>query len=123
MARILIVDDEPEIAMLTRMMLEKEGHEIDEVKNGKACLDRLKEEKYDLILLDVMMHGGIDGWEVCERIKADEKTKNIPVVMFTVRTSTDSVERGRESGADAQIGKPFGIGDILGTVEKVLKGR
>lgn len=122
MARILIVDDEPKIAMLARMILEKEGYEVDEVENGKACLDRLKEEKYDLVLLDVMMPKGINGWEVCRKIKTDEKTKDTPVVMFTVRTSDDSLEKGIRAGADAQIDKPFGKEEIRETVVRVLKG-
>lgn len=121
MARILIVDDEPEIVMLAKIMLKREGHEIDEARDGNECLKKLKKEKYDLILLDVMMPGD-DGWEVCEKIKADEKTKGMPVVLFTVRTSDDSIERGKEAGAAAQINKPFGIEELMGTVEKVLKG-
>lgn len=122
MARILIVDDEPDIVMIAKDMLERVGHETDEVENGEECLKKLKKEKFDLVLLDVMMPGD-NGWEVCRKIRADEKTRDIPVVMFTVRTSADSVAKGREVGADAQIDKPFGIDDLIGTVENVLKGR
>ena len=122
MARILIVDDEPEIVMLAEMMLKKEGHETDNASGGSECLEKLKKEKYDLLLLDVMMPKGIDGWEVCEKVKADEKTKDMPVVMFTVRTSDDSMLKGRECGAAAQVNKPFGIEELTGTISKVLKG-
>ncbi len=122
MARILIVDDEPDVLMVAETMLEHAGYETDVAKNGEECLEKLKEEKYDLILLDVMMPGD-NGWEVCRKIKADEKTEDISVVMFTVRTSANSVAKGRECGADAQIDKPFGIDDLIGTVENVLKGR
>jgi DNA-binding response OmpR family regulator len=121
MARILIVDDEPDIVMIAKITLEELGHETHVAGNGEECLKKLKEEKFDLILLDVMMPDD-SGWEVCRKIKADEKTKDIPVVMFTVRTSNESVAKGRECGGDAQIDKPFRIDDLIGTVEKVLKG-
>jgi CheY-like chemotaxis protein len=121
MSRILIVDDEPDIVMIAKHVLEKAGHETGEARNGRECLKKLEKEKFDLILLDVMMPGD-NGWEVCRKIKADEKTKGIPIVMFTVRTSLDSVAKGEECGATAQINKPFERGDILSTVEKVLKG-
>jgi len=122
MARILIVDDEPEIVMLAKMMLETAGYDTDEARNGEECLKKLKKEKYDLVLLDVMMPEGIDGWEVCRRIKSEEKTKDTPVVMFTVCTSDESVARGKEAGADGQINKPFGKNEFLDAVEKALKG-
>ena len=122
MARILIVDDEPDITTLARIMLEKNGHEIDKAGDGKECLEILKTEKYDLILLDVMMPKGIDGWEVCRKIKANEKTKDTLVVMFTVRTSDESRDIGIRAGADGQINKPFGKEEIRATVDRVLEG-
>ncbi len=122
MSRILIVDDEPEIRMLTNIMLKREGHEIDEAESGEACLEKLKKETYDLILLDVMMPGGIDGWKVCEKIKADEKTKDTPVLLFTVRTERQDVENGKTAGADGQIDKPFGKEELVEAVDKILKG-
>lgn len=121
MTRILIVDDEPEIRMLARMMLNSEGYDIDEVKSGEDCLKILKKETYDLILLDVMMPGGIDGLEVCKRIKENEKTRDITVVMFTVRTELNAIKNGKEAGADGQIDKPFGRAEFIEAVAKALK--
>jgi CheY-like chemotaxis protein len=123
MARILVVDDEPDVLLVTRIMLKRDGHEIDEARDGTECLEKLKKEKYDLILLDVMLPGGMNGWKVCEKIKANGRTKNTPVVMFTVRTGEDDVKRGRRAGADAQIDKPFGEKEFRSIVAKVLKGR
>ena len=120
MTEILIVDDEPEMVMVARAMLEKAGYGTDDAWNGEECLERLKEKKYDLILLDVMMPGD-DGWEVCRKIKADDKTKDIPIVMFTVRTSSDSVKKGRECGAAAQVNKPFDGTELIDTVKDVLE--
>lgn len=122
MTRIMVVDDEPEIRLLTRMMLEKEGYEVIEAGNGAECMDKLKEVKPNLILLDVMMPGD-DGWVVCRKIKNDEKTKKIPVVTFTVRTSEDSVKTSFKCGADAQINKPFKRGELIRVVREVEHGR
>ncbi|MFQ5816237.1 MAG: PleD family two-component system response regulator, partial [Candidatus Hydrothermarchaeaceae archaeon] len=119
MSRIMIVDDEPNIMVLTRKMLEKKGYEVSEAKSGEECLKRLKQEKPDLILLDVMLRGE-DGWEICKKIKSAEETKGIPVVMFTIRGSEDSVEKSMECGADAHISKPFDMEDLQDTVERLL---
>jgi CheY-like chemotaxis protein len=121
MARILIVDDEPEIVVLTKMMLEKEDHEVSVAKDSAECFEKLKVERPDLILLDIMMPGGDDGWKTCRKIKTDEKTRDIPVAMFTVRTSEDSVEKSYQCGADTQINKPFGKEELLDTVENLIK--
>ncbi len=97
------------------------SHEVVEAKNGRACLKILEEDMPDLILLDVMMTGE-DGWEVCRKIKEDEKTKAIPVVMFTVCTSEDAVGKSLEyARADAQINKPFRIEELLKVVGGFLK--
>ncbi len=121
MARILIVDDEPDIIMIARNILDKAGYETDEARNGAECLKKLKEGKFDLVLLDVMMSDD-NGWEVCRKIKADEKIKDMPVVMFTVRTDADDRKMGKEVGAIAQIDKPFEMGELIGTIERVLGG-
>jgi CheY-like chemotaxis protein len=120
MARILLVDDEPELRIITRMMLEKAGYEVVEASNGEEGLRILANFKPDLILLDVMMPG-MGGWKVCEKIKADEKLKHIPVVMFTVRTSEEDIEHSRECGAEAHINKPFEKQELLATIERLLR--
>lgn len=122
MTKILIVDDEPEIIMIAKWMLERDGHEIDEAENGEDCLNKVKKEKYDLILLDVMMPKGINGWEVCKKIKADKNTKDTQVVLFTVRTDAGDLVKGKEAGADAQVNKPFDKEELIDAVKKALKG-
>ncbi len=119
MARILLVDDEPEMRFITRRMLEKAGHSVVEACSGEECLARLEEELPDLILLDVMMPGD-DGWEVCRKIKARERTRSIPVVMFTVRTEEEDIEESATSGADAHINKPFEREELLGVIDRIL---
>jgi twitching motility two-component system response regulator PilG len=121
MARILVVDDEPEIVVLTEKILEKEGHEVISTRNGLEFMEILKSNKPDLILLDIMMPE-VNGWEVCRKIKSNVETRDIPVVMFTVRTSEDSVEKSFEyAHADAQIGKPFKAEEIIETIERLVK--
>jgi CheY-like chemotaxis protein len=121
MARILLVDDEASIVVLTKKVLEKEGHEVVVAENGKECMKVLGKDTPDLILMDVMMPGD-DGWEMCKEIKENEKTKDIPVVMFTVRTSEDEVEKSLNyAHADAQINKPFNIDELTEVVGRFLK--
>ena len=120
MAKILLVDDEPEIVVLTKIMLEKGGHEVIVARHSRECFEKLNAEMPDLILLDIMMPGD-DGWEACRKIKEDEKTRDIPVAMFTVHTSDESVEKSfKYSHADAHINKPFNKSELLDTVERLL---
>jgi CheY-like chemotaxis protein len=85
---------------------EKAGHSVVEAGSGEECLEKLKAEDPDVILLDVRMPDA-DGWDVCRRVKADERTRSIPVVMFTVKTSKEAIQKSRECGAEA----PNGWGD------------
>ncbi|MFQ5887222.1 MAG: PleD family two-component system response regulator, partial [Candidatus Hydrothermarchaeales archaeon] len=111
---------EPDIIFTTKMLLEGEGYEVVVARSGEECLDRVKEEKPDLILLDVMMPA-LDGWEVSKRIKEDKETRDIPIAMLTVRTSENSREKSLTyAKADAQIDKPFNIKVLLEMVKDLL---
>ncbi|MFQ6135553.1 MAG: PleD family two-component system response regulator [Candidatus Hydrothermarchaeales archaeon] len=121
MVELMIVDDDPGMRFMVRKILTKEGYEVTEADSGEEALEKLKVERPDLILLDIMMPG-IDGWEVCRKIKDDDELKTIPVVMFTVRGSDqDKSKSFQESGADAHITKPIIREKFLSTVEWVLK--
>ncbi|MEE8403615.1 MAG: response regulator [Candidatus Hydrothermarchaeaceae archaeon] len=120
MARILLVDDDLGIRVSTGRILEENGYEVSVATNSAQCLEKIKTKKPDLVLLDIMMPDE-DGWEACRKIKADERTKDIPVVMFTVQTSDDSVEKSlKYAHADAHIGKPFYRKKLLDTIERLL---
>ena len=121
MEKVLMVDDEPDILVLGETFLKNAGYEVVLARNGDECLDKLKNEKFDLVLLDVMMPGSDDGWEVCRKIKSDEKTSSIPVILFTVCSEPWEIARGNEVGASAQINKPFEVEELIGTIKKVLK--
>lgn len=120
MAMILLVDDEPEIVEIMEIILGMNGHEVIVARDGQECFEVLQKELPDLILMDVMMPG-MNGWDVCKKIKEDEKTRDIPVAMFTVRGSEDSEKKSLQySKADDHISKPFGLEELLAKIEKLL---
>jgi CheY-like chemotaxis protein len=121
MTKILIVDDEMDLRFVIGKMLGREGYEVVEAESGEDALDLLKETTVDLILLDVMMPG-IDGWETCAEIKAQEKTSNIPVVMLTAKTEDkDKVKALEGCGAEWHISKPIDRKKFIETVKWVLE--
>lgn len=122
MAKILVVDDEPEIRFLIRAFLEKAKHSVVEAGDGKSALGKIVKDKPDIVLLDVMMPDML-GWEVCKRIKEGKSTKDIPAVMFTVRGLGEDKKRSAECGADAHIAKPFEREELLGTIDRLLSSR
>ncbi len=123
MTKIMLVDDEPDVIYLVKKLLEKEGYDVVEYYNGKDCLENVESDDPDLILLDIMMPG-IDGWEVSRTLKKRDSTKDIPIVMLTVRVSEDSVEKSFEYAyADGHIGKPIITEKMLNTILWVLKNR
>jgi two-component system alkaline phosphatase synthesis response regulator PhoP len=121
MAKILVVDDEPDIVYVVREMLRRRGYKVVGANSGEEALRKVRTEKPDLILLDIMMPG-IDGWETCKRIKEGKDTKDILVAMLTVMDSEMNKEKSFQfSGADAHITKPLIEDKILSTVEWLLK--
>ncbi len=120
MARILVVDDEPiNVKMLSRL-LSHEGYEIIEADNGQAALDMTKAEHPDLILLDVMMPG-MDGFEVCRRLKSQESTRLIPIVMVTALDTLEDKVHGIEVGADDFLTKPYNRVELLARTKSLIK--
>ncbi len=121
MSKILFVEDEPDIVYLVKKTLENEGYEVAVALTGDEGLKKLRAERPDLVLLDIMMPD-IDGWEVCKRIKENGKTKDIPVVMFTVRSSEGSkLKSFRYAHADAHINKPYSKEELLSTIKGLLE--
>ncbi len=119
--KILLVDDEPDILKITKRILEKEGHDIGVAESGKKCMDLLSNKKPDLILMDVRMPNE-NGWEIGRKIKSNNKTKDIPLAMFTVRSSIDSRKKSFEyAHADAHIDKPFDMDELVKVVNQLLK--
>jgi len=120
--RILIVEDEESLLKLESILLSSRGYQITGVKDGLAALKALAENSFDLVLLDIMMPG-IDGFEVCRRIRGNPQTREIPVVMLTAKKSAVDQAKGLEVGADAYITKPFKSIKIMDMIESLLAKR
>lgn len=118
--RILCVDDEPINLDLLEMMLEPEGYETITAKDGHEALAMLMQRDIDIVLLDVIMPV-LNGFEVCKRIKGNERLRNIPVVMITALTSKEDRIKGIEAGAEDFISKPFEQAEVLARVRMLLK--
>jgi CheY-like chemotaxis protein len=116
--RILVVDDDPTILRLLQVNLEMEGHEVLTAGDGHEALVRLREGAPEVVLLDVMMPG-LDGWQVCERIRADPDLATTPVVILSARAQQSDLERGAQAGADAYITKPFDPLELVELVERL----
>jgi two-component system, OmpR family, response regulator VicR len=120
---ILCVEDEPEMIDLMRLILGRRGFEVKGANGGVEGLKMVRDEIPDLVLLDLMMPD-MDGWEVYQQMKADEKTKNIPVIVVTAKAqSIDKVLGLHIAKVDDYITKPFSPQDLMNSVEKVLKSR
>ena len=118
---ILCVEDEPEMIDLIRLILGRRGFEVKGATGGVEGLKMIREDHPDLILLDLMMPD-MDGWEVYQQIKADEKTKGIPVIVVTAKAqSIDKVLGLHIAKVDDYIAKPFSPQELLSSVEKVLQ--
>ena len=117
--KIVLAEDEPQIARLIEFKLKKEGYEVTWKENGEEALKAIKADKPDLILLDVMMPV-MDGYEVLRRLKEDENLKSIPVVMLTARAQEKDVVKGIDLGAEDYITKPFHPAELLARVKRIL---
>jgi C4-dicarboxylate-specific signal transduction histidine kinase len=118
-ARILCVDDGPLNLSLLEAMLSPRGYDVVTAVNGSEALERIKTERIDICLLDVMMPV-MDGFEVCRRIKSDPNYRNIPVVMITSYADTEYRIRGTEAGAEDFITKPFDSDEVLARIKMLL---
>jgi len=117
--KIIIVDDDRETREMLKMALELEGYEVSQAANGLRLISTLHVDRPDLILLDVMMPG-IDGWETCRRLKANERTAGIPVIFVTAKDQTDDVVAGFEAGGVDYVAKPFEPVELAARVRSAL---
>lgn len=115
--RILVVDDDPQIRRVMRMTLTGQGYEVDDVKDGESALERVREQRFDLVLLDMNMPG-IGGLETCREIRGQS---DVAIIMLTVRdTETDKVE-SLDAGADDYITKPYNAPELLARIRATLR--
>lgn len=116
--RILIVDDEPDLLEMVQINLEMEGFECIVAYDGFRALDRVRKERPDLIILDVMLPG-MNGYKVCRLLKFDEKYKQIPIIMLTAEAQRADRLLGEETGADYYMTKPFDADKLLAKVKEL----
>lgn len=118
--KILLVEDEEDILELVKYNFEREGYRVTAVATGEQALRALKDQTYDLVVLDLMLPG-VDGLEVCKSIKADPETCDVPVIMLTARGEEADVVTGLELGADDYITKPFSPRVLIARLRAVLR--
>jgi DNA-binding response OmpR family regulator len=105
--KILIVDDDPDVRSLYRLVLKQEGLEVIEAESGREALAKVRAESPALILLDIMMPE-MDGYEVCRRLRADPQTARVPVLMCSAKGTSDDLKTGLRVGADDFVTKSAG---------------
>jgi CheY-like chemotaxis protein len=116
--KILLVDDEPDIRTLVVYRLERAGYRVEAAIDGPEALELIKKEPPDLILLDLCLPV-TRGDDVCKKLKADDRLKSIPIILFTV--STENIcEDFKKCGADDYLIKPFDSADLLEKVKKII---
>lgn len=118
--KILIVDDQPEITDLIRFILKKQNYESVIAFNGSEGLSKARSEMPDLILLDITMPD-MSGYEVCEKLKSDPATAQIPIIMLTARDMGEDFEKAMEKKADWYITKPFDPKHLLKRIAYLLQ--
>jgi len=117
---IFIIEDDKSIQEVVRFNLAKEGYQVDHSEDGETALIKMASKIPDLILLDLMLPG-IDGLELCRRLKSNDKTNNISVIILTAKGEEADIVAGLELGADDYITKPFSIRVLLARIRAVLR--
>jgi two-component system phosphate regulon response regulator PhoB len=117
---ILVVDDEEDIRELVELNLSREGYQILPSDTGERALELVRSRKPDLVVLDLMLPG-VDGLEVCKRLKADPDTRHIPVIMLTAKGEEADIVAGLELGADDYVTKPFSGKVLAARVRRLLR--
>ena len=117
--RILVVDDESSLREMVTRSFSREGHEVIAVPDGRAAVDRASTEHYDVILLDVALGAGPNGYEVCRTLRARRNV--VPIIMLTALDSEADAVQGLEAGADDYVTKPFGLAELRSRIRAVLR--
>src|SRR5262249_55006074 len=115
--RILIVDDDPQIRRVMRVTLTGQGYEVDDAKTGELALEKLREQRFDLVMLDMNMPG-MDGVETCRLIRAQSE---VAIVMLTVRDDEADKVAALDAGADDYVTKPFSPSELLARIRAALR--
>lgn len=121
-SKVLIIDDETDVLVLLGMRLRQQGYETLTASCGEDGLQVIKEQRVDVILLDIMMPG-IDGYEVLKQLKADPATKNIPVIMVSAKKQAEDIQKAKTLGAADYVGKPIDFQRLLNIIREAVSSK
>ncbi len=120
--RILVVDDEPDIVITIKYMLEHEGYMVSTASDGEEALHKVKDDKPHLIILDLRLPK-LPGEQVCKKIRKDEEISDIPIIMLTAKDSDVDKVVGKVIGANCYLTKPFDMDELLQLIKGMIKER
>ncbi|HZF55238.1 MAG TPA: response regulator transcription factor [Polyangiaceae bacterium] len=120
--RILLCEDHDSIRGMIQILVEASGHEVVGVATGDKAVERALKEDFDVLLLDLMLPG-MDGFDVCEHMRADDKTKGMPIFIISAMDDPGSRERAKKSGATAFYGKPFNPIQLLEDIADLARSK
>jgi len=119
MKKILLVEDDPDILESLKITLTLKGYQVSTLTDGQGVCEKVRTSRPDLVVMDVMMPA-VDGYQACQALKSDERTKMVPVILLSARTQKTEVEMGFSAGADRYLSKPFMNDDLLDTIQSLL---
>ena len=120
--RVLVIDDEPAIHRLVQIILEQEGFQVEGMEERAEARRSVKLGKPDVIILDLMMPE-VDGFEILRMLKGDEETRDIPVIVLTVRNMEEDIRKAKSLGADIYMTKPFQPSELVDAVHAALAAK
>jgi len=118
-SKIVVIEDDPVIQKLITQTLLREGYEVVTASDGSAGLRTVKETNPNLVVLDISM-SGLDGYQVCQYLRSDPATANLPIIMVTAMARPADQRRGFDLGADDYLPKPFALTDLITRVQSLL---
>ncbi len=121
MKKILVVDDQKEVRELVEVTLRADGYQIFQAINGRDAVDIVTTQKPDVVIMDIMMPGELDGFEATRILKQNPDTQYIKVIMLTAKGQTTDFDEGFAAGADGYFTKPFNPLDLIKKVEEVIE--
>ena len=117
---VLLVEDEPDIRLMARLMLEHSGYSVIEAGGGEEAVELAENAKVDAVLLDLRMPG-MDGWAVLEELRAKGTISRLPVIVLSAHADPSAIRRSVELGAKGYVKKPFRVADLTGALEAVVQ--
>jgi DNA-binding response OmpR family regulator len=118
--KILVVDDDELVLIALEALLSPSGYEVTTVKNGDDALGKITKKNFDLIILDIIMPG-MNGFELCEKIRLYDEYKAVPIIMLTAKSGSEDKKRGMEVGANLFLPKPIAPQHLNNLIKKILE--